>query len=91
MPNIELKPCPFCGGSAKIGVSDAEGNQRDEEYEQDPWSGLSYTLQHSHEENEGCPIAKYECDGAGVGVYLYDSREEAAAAWNKRKGEEETE
>jgi len=85
MSNIEsLKPCPFCGGEADFGISDREGNSRDEEYEKDPWSGLSYTIEHVHEANSGCPIAQYECDGAMMGVYLYDSREEAAAAWNKR-------
>ncbi|MEK5479918.1 hypothetical protein NYE70_23770 [Paenibacillus sp. FSL R5-0407] len=82
----KLKPCPFCGGEVKIIVSDAEGNMRDEEYEKDPWSGLSYKLQHDHEENDGCPIATYEDDGIGLGVYLYDSRDEASTAWNKRQG-----
>ena len=81
-----LKPCPFCGGEAKIGVVDREGNDRDVEYENDPWSGLSFRILHAHEENEGCPIANYEIDGAAMGVYLYDSRKEAADAWNKRQG-----
>lgn len=81
---VILKPCPFCGGKATIAVNDREGNRRDEEYEKDPWSGLSYTIEHAHEANSGCPIAGYECDGAMMGVYLYDSREEAAEAWNSR-------
>lgn len=82
---VKLKPCPFCGGEARITVSDGEGNSRDDEYEQDPWSGLSYRISHAHEDNEGCPIASYESEGAEMGVYLYDSRAEAADAWNKRK------
>lgn len=79
-----LKPCPFCGGEAKISVSDEEGNHRSEEYENDPWSGLSFKIQHGHESNRTCPIANFEEDGGTVGVYLYDSRKEAIEAWNKR-------
>lgn len=83
--NATLKPCPFCGGEAKIAISDAEGNAHDADYENDPWSGLSFRITHAHESNDGCPIAEYDCDGAALGVYLYDSREEAAAAWNRRQ------
>lgn len=46
----ELKKCPFCGKNAVyIGVCDDEGNFHGRlgcEYEQDPWSGLSYDLHH---------------------------------------------
>lgn len=84
MSNELLKPCPFCGGEAQITVSDAEGNPRDEAYEQDPWSGLSFKIRHVYEENKECPIANYDCDESGMGVFLYDSREEATEAWNKR-------
>lgn len=79
-----LKPCPFCGGEAKFTVSDDEGNIRDDEYEYDPWSGLSFRIFHAYEANKDCPIANYEMDGASMGVHLYDSRAEAAEAWNKR-------
>jgi hypothetical protein len=81
---MKLKPCPFCGGETKIAVCDSEGNLRDDDYEQNPWSGLGYQLIHTIEENEGCPIAKYDCDGAEMGVYIYDSKEEAIEAWNRR-------
>ncbi len=80
----KIKPCPFCGGFLYIGVCDDEGNDHDEEYENNPWSGLGYKLKHSWENNPGCPIATYADDGADIGTYIYDTWEEAVEAWNKR-------
>lgn len=80
----ELKPCPFCGGVAKIQISDDEGNLRDEEYKSDPWSGLSYSIVHDNKENKDCPIANHYQDGGVVGTFLYDSEEELTTSWNKR-------
>lgn len=80
----ELKPCPFCGGKAVIQIRDDEGNMREDEYENDPRSGLSYSIGHYHEDNEDCPIASYQIDGGQMGVYLYNSKEEAIEEWNRR-------
>lgn len=86
----KLKPCPFCGGKAVIQIRDDEGNSRDEEYEKAPWSGLSYTIGHYHEDNEDCPIASYQIDGGQMGVYLYATKEEAIKTWNRRVEDEDT-
>lgn len=83
-----LKPCPFCGGEVYLNISDDEGNCRDGDYESDPWSGLTYTIQHNYEDNKKCPIASYSREEGGMlGVHLYESREEAMEYWNTRKGE----
>lgn len=80
----ELK-CPFCGGEVRILVSDDEGNIHDEDYEDDPWSGLGYQLAHDESDTIGeCPIAKFDGDESSLGIHIYDTREEANAAWNKR-------
>lgn len=77
-----IKLCPFCGGKVEIQIRDAEGNLRDEEYEKDPWSGLTYSIGHYTGDNPNCPIATYKEDI--VGVYLYESKNEAIEAWNRR-------
>lgn len=85
-----LKPCPFCGGKATIICCDDEGNIHGDDYENNQWSGLGYQIRHSHEENEDCPIARYAEDGAIMGgVYIYDTREEAIEAWNRRTNDAE--
>lgn len=44
----KLKPCPFCGENINLGVGNDEGNMKDEEYESNPWSGLSFVLIHEY-------------------------------------------
>lgn len=82
---IKLKPCPFCGGKVSLVLCDDEGNLHDEAYREHPYSGLGFMLHLAHEENPECPIASYECDGGILGgVYIYDTEEQAAEAWNRR-------
>jgi hypothetical protein len=82
--NDELK-CPFCGGKVRILVCDDEGNVHDDDYENDPWSGLSFGLAHDESDAiDRCPIANFDCDEKTFGVYLYDTRKDAIEAWSKR-------
>lgn len=84
MKNKILKSCPFCGGKATVVCCDDEGNIHDDNYANDPWNGLWYQIKHSHEENEGCPIARYAEDNTAIGTYAYNTREKAIEAWNRR-------
>ena len=84
MDEVKLLECPFCGGAARILVCDEEGNIHDDAYEDDPWSGLRFAIQHDESNaDEDCPIAT--CDGEMIGGFTYDTRQEAATAWNRRK------
>lgn len=76
----ELKTCPFCGGEARLVVCDSEGNVHDESYEADPYSGLSYAIVHGSDDCCGeCPVSTSD-----LLPWLYETREEATAAWNRR-------
>ena len=77
-----IKPCPFCGGSVDIAILDDEFNIHGEDYEESPYSGLQYGLVHEERHNNRCPIATGQ--GELLGVWSYDSREEAIEAWNRR-------
>ena len=85
MSDERLK-CPFCEGEVRIVVCDSEGNLRPDEYENDPWSGLGFKLYHDETMTNGeyCPIAGHESEGT-LGMYIYDTKEEAIEAWNTRK------
>lgn len=81
-----LKPCPFCGKIPMIYVCDDEGNIKNDDYENHPWSGLSYAICHEYDETENntqiCPIAAFEREI--IGTQLYDSIDELVERWNKR-------
>lgn len=79
----KLKPCPFCGGEARIQVTDDEGNLKSEIYLENPYSGVGYVI--VHDENNStdcCPIATNFDEIQGR--YIYTSKQEAIDAWNKR-------
>ena len=90
----KLDGCPWCGVRPRILVMDEEGNPKGHsdddraiEYMEDPWSGLSFGLDHSYREAgaENCPIATHPGENLGL---LYDSLEALVRNWNTRKGME---
>lgn len=79
-----IKPCPFCGKTVKIQLTDAEGNFRDGTYLKNPWSGIGYVITHNVED---CLIATEDDNYDTVGHCIFDTRDEAIDAWNKRFNE----
>lgn len=80
--NNQTPKCPFCGGEFHLLLCDEEGNPRDDDYLDNPYSGISYCIVHSHKDVPNgvhCPIATSYDDGA-ISEYLYDSKEEALEA-----------
>lgn len=78
----ELKPCPFCGHKIKTQLTDEEGNFRNKEYLNNPYSGVGYVLVHPKPKEFDCPIALG--DDEQMGMYSYDTEEGAIEAWNRR-------
>ena len=80
---MKLKKCPFCKKNAVfVGVHDDEGNYHGNlgcEYEQNPWSGLSYAL---HHEGWGDCILCTDDTEQTMGGVLFDTAEEAIKEWN---------
>jgi hypothetical protein len=86
----KLRPCPFCGGKARIQVTDDEGNFQDESYLENPYSGVGYVIIHDiSNSTDGCPIAT-DSDSS-QGIYIYTSNEAAIDAWNKRVNDDSNE
>lgn len=80
--------CPFCGErKVFVGVHDDEGNYHGPlgcEYEQDPWSGLSYAL---HHEGWGDCILCTDGENQVMGGILYDSADEAISDLRQQTNE----
>lgn len=80
---MELKKCPFCKKNAVfVGVHDNEGNYHGNlgcDYEQNPWSGLSYALH--HEGWDDCILCTDDTEQTMGGI-LFDTAEEAIEEWN---------
>ena len=75
-------PCPFCGGDIRIGVTDAEGNPRPDDYEFNPWSGLKFMIQHPEKPGVVCPINTQGDEP--LCSWNYKSRKDAINTWNTR-------
>jgi hypothetical protein len=68
----------------KILVCDEEGNVKCEDYEEDPWGGLSFALSHERNSSDDkCPISGFNADEVTAG-FLYGTREEAISSWSIR-------
>jgi Lar family restriction alleviation protein len=68
---LDLKPCPFCGGS-KILI-----HRRDVEPQQDPWYGQKNELIVECDDCAATLFNKYFHDG-------FYNESDAVSAWNKR-------
>lgn len=74
--------CPFCGGEFHLLLCDEEGNPHDDDYLNNPYSGISYCIVHSIKDVPNgvhCPIATSYEDEA-ISEYLYETKEEALTA-----------
>lgn len=81
-----LKPCPFCGKVPTIYVCDEEGNIKNDDYVNDTYSGLFYSICHEMDDSKGndnvCPIATFK--GEILETQLYESIDELVERWNRR-------
>ena len=71
MENRELKPCPFCGGEAKVKVCDGAGN-----FYMDIGTEVFMGRKLTH-----CLI---RCEKCGVKTKAYLTRRGVYNAWNRR-------
>lgn len=79
LSELDFIPCPFCEKRPTIVILDDEGNIHDAEYEDNPWSGLRYGIQHLSKE---CLIGQH--DDEEHFHWSWDSREAAILDWNGR-------
>lgn len=79
-----LFPCPWCKKHAVfIGVHDDEGNYHGRlrcDYEENPWSGLTYSL---HHEGWGNCILSTDGEYQAMGGVMFDTAQEAIKEWNR--------
>ncbi|MCD8349588.1 MAG: hypothetical protein LUC93_03155 [Planctomycetaceae bacterium] len=81
-----LSTCPVCGKPLRLQVCDKSGNIRKPEYEDNPgYSGLGFQLIHEAKDSMECPIATH--NGKSLGTFIFDSRDDAIEAWNRRTPE----
>lgn len=69
--------CPFCDEPVILQITDDEGNFRNEDYLDDPWSGVGYIPR--HDTDNTCPIATHEAET--LGKFNYESVEEFEKSW----------
>lgn len=74
-----LKPCQFCGGEARLQFYEGEKDNEDDS----TWGNPGWIIYHEAEENPDCPISDY----AGIGTWIYETKEDAMEAWNRRTEE----
>ena len=73
-----IKPCPFCGGKYTVNLSDCS----------------ECFLCADEPPCDGCNLKKYlivcnmDIGGCGAASGLYDTKEEAIKAWNRRCGDD---
>ena len=78
----KLRPCPFCGGEAKLQLTDDEGNFKDESYLENPYSGVGYVIMHdTSNSTDGCPIAT-DSDSS-QGIYIKGSSDKCLERKNR--------
>ena len=80
--STKLKPCPFCGGEARLQLTDYKGNFKDESYLEEPYSGIGYVIIHNGSMGIDCPVTTDR--GDSIGMYIYRSEKAAIDTWNKR-------
>lgn len=70
----ELKPCPFCGGKYTVNLSDcSECSPCVDEPPCDCCNWVKHLI---------------VCNGCGAASGMYDTKEEAIEAWNRRANDE---